>query len=434
MVAERPGFAAALLSRRIRMRQLRSLAVLGFFLAVSMECFALPENYEIRAKYRDAIFGPKNLMVAFEPVVERQIGSDAGVSMQVIGQNDAFYLLFTNEEEGEYPLYSRGSYIIKRDIETGDFAQIKVFIRSEPGSYVRILPHGKRSKMDVFLMQNLLFRNVVLPMPLEQIVTEPFSRIKDASRYQVEWDLLSPTVQRPVDRTIDDMVTKLRGRLEYLRDADDGAMDSGGTFKLIEDLTENLGSGFNCSGFAKWVVDGLYLPRTGKLLPIEALKEKHLELRGTVWSDTYEESRDPYFGLDWSRNLAVSIIGLDAGSSLNPEVADVRNVPFFEYFEDVGYKVENVELILYLLARKDPGYFYVGSINREFGSDPVLRQHVHVLVLFPYFDVDGKFTVVIMERNVETGVASLLDRYANDYIHLVKIPASNTFLPPSVEF
>jgi len=39
---------------------------------------------------------------------------------------------------------------------------------------------------------------------------------------------------------------------------------------------------------------------------------------------------------------------------------------------------------------------------------PTLRQHHHVIVLFPYFDARGSFQVVVMERNQETSLASLL--------------------------
>jgi hypothetical protein len=391
-----------------------------------------PENYEIRAKYRELIFGPSNGLLEFDPTIEEQAGQVSTVSMRVQRQNDAFYVLVTNEIAGAYPIHSSGSYVIKRDMNTGDLVQIKIFLSGEPGTFARISPLGGRARMDVFLMDRPVFQNVVLPIPLEQLVVEPISTIVQASNRYVDWRLLFPPVQRPTDLTALSMVSTLRALLGSLRDSDDGAMDATGTYRFIEDLTENLQSGFNCSGFAKWVVDGLYLPRTGGMLPIELLKEKHVDRRGNDWSERYEDDRDPFFGLDWTRNLAAAIGSLNAQSRVDTEAADVRHVPFAQYVEDVGYRVEDLELVLYLLARLEPGHFYVGSVNREYGDAPVLRQHMHVVVLFPYFDAAGRFQAAVMERNLETGIASLRGRYAGDYIHLVRIPVSESYLLPSV--
>ncbi|MBT3274505.1 MAG: hypothetical protein HN368_15220, partial [Spirochaetales bacterium] len=271
--------------------------------AIPLKTFeAFPENYETRIKHRELIFGSKNDIFSFESAVYPQNGDGANVSMQVLRQNESFYLLFTNQDGVDYPIYSRGSYIIKRNDASGAFEQIKIFVRSEPGSFVRILPDGGRSTMDVFLMDVPIFKNVILPITLEQLSVEPFSRIVEASRYQVDWTIITQRQQRQGDREIKGIVDTLRPLLASLRDSDDGALDTDGTFKFIDDLTQNLESGFNCSGFAKWVVDGLYLPRTGESLPIELLKVKHLDSRGNEWSRRYEDERDPYFGLDWSRN------------------------------------------------------------------------------------------------------------------------------------
>jgi hypothetical protein len=405
----------------------------GIFASPSITHDTIPENYQVRSRYRDLIFGSRNEIFDFSPVVEEQTGRDTAVSMQVVSQNDSFYLVFTNEEKGGYPLYSRGSYIIKRDLESGDFTQIKIFIRSEPGSFLRIHPAGRRSKMDVYLMNTLLYKGVVLPMSLEQVALESVSRIIDSSRFQVEWDLLAPIVQRSEDKIILSMIDTLRGELEHLRDSDDGAMEENGEYRFIENLAENPESGFNCSGFSKWVVDGLYQPMTGKLLSIETLKRKHLDYRGNAWSENYEYDRDPYFGLDWSRNLGVAML-FPEQIAANPEAADVKSVPFFNYFEDVGYRIHDLELILYLLARVEPGHFYLGSVNRDYGADPVLKQHVHIAVFFPYFDENGVFKTVVMERNRETGIDSLQNRYPADHIHLVRVPGSAVYTPPSVEF
>ena len=95
----------------------------------------------------------------------------------------------------------------------------------------------------------------------------------------------------------------------------------------------------------------------------------------------------------------------------------------------IGYPVAQLKLLLFLLASREPGTIYLGSLNQEYGSDPVIRQHVHLAVLIPYFLPDGTFDVAVFEINRETSVASLDERYGADYIHLVRIEGSSGFQP-----
>ena len=94
--------------------------------------------------------------------------------------------------------------------------------------------------------------------------------------------------------------------------------------------------------------------------------------------------------------------------------------------------MESLRSVLYSLARTEPGTFYLGSVNGLFGSDPVLRQHTHVLVLFPYFDGNGRFEAAVMERSIETSVASLERRYPDDFIHLVRVRGDSDFEAPEI--
>jgi hypothetical protein len=228
------------------------------------------------------------------------------------------------------------------------------------------------------------------------------------------------------------MVSTIREQLPLLADLDDGAYDSSGLPVSIEEELASEG-GMNCSGFAKWVVDGLFYPVSESYTDIEKLKEKHLGLRGNRWSERYENERDPFFGLDWSRNLAVQLAEAKGHSGASLEDFDVRDVDYVAYVEDVGYPVSALQLILFQLARRDPDRFYLGSVNIPFGNEPALRQHTHLVVLFPLFSPKGDFRVVVMERNRETSLDSLEARYGGGHIHLVSLQADESFRPLLVE-
>jgi hypothetical protein len=392
-----------------------------------------PENAEIRHKYRDLLFAQKKEVLAESPMVHAQIESDVRVFFQVTQQKNAYYLLFTNEKEYKFPLYSKGSYIVKRSDVDDSFIQIKIFTKADPDSFVRIFPFNDRSRMDVILFGVPIYEQVTLPFTFEQVLLEPFSRVVEVTEAQIDWSLILNDTSSKEDGNQVKMIAELRKNLPLLNDSDDGALDADGTFKFIEDLTQNLESGFNCSGFAKWVVDGVLVSQNSGIIDIESLKQKHVELRGNHWSRQFEDERDPYFGLDWTRNLALAANSTYSGGIISPEANDVRSVPFFEYIEDVGYPIRALRLILYVLSKKDPGYFYLASINRDYGENPVLRQHIHIAALFPYFDDTGEFRIAVMERNVETSVSSLERRYSEDFVHLVKIETPEVFQALLVE-
>lgn len=401
----------------------------------------LPENADVRRFMRPRVLAPTDEVLdgEMEQVFRRSV-TDARVKYEVRTQNGAFYLLFLNEVPGEaandgFPVFGAGSYIIKRDIEDGSFAQVKIFLQTDPGFFVRLFPDGERSRMDVYAAGERLYHDVIVAVPFEELLFVPFSRVMEMTRTIVDWAYLVPDVEAGRYEAVRTMVERAREALVTLPDAEDGAMNADGELVFIESLVLQEGQpGFNCSGFAKWISDGIAKPRSGAFLPIDRLKEKHLDHRGHRWSNRREDERDPYFGLDWSRNLAIALRELDEpGRELDPEAADVREVRYGRYVEDVGYPVGELRRILYGLALEEPGHFYIGSVNQEFGSEPVLRQHVHVAVFFPYFDSDDRFRVVVLERNVETGLESLAERYPGSYVHLVRARAHSSFTPPVIE-
>jgi hypothetical protein len=246
---------------------------------------------------------------------------------------------------------------------------------------------------------------------------------------RVDWNLLLGAVDVP--KTIEAMLKSIRSELPLLADCEDGAYDRWGQPVYISSEDKSPG-GVNCSGFAKWVVDGFYHPLRGEYMDIGRLKQRLSNSRGNRWSEKYETERDPFFGLDWSRNLALELDEARGGSAKHPEAFDVRNVMYHEYVEDVGYPIESLELLTFVLASWQPDSFYLGSVNIEYGDDPNLRQHPHLVVLVPSFTSRGTFEILVFERGQETGLRSLIDRFKGGYIHLVRIKAEGDFQPLSV--
>lgn len=393
------------------------------------ESAGFPDNHTVRQQLSHVIFASIPEVLAAPSAVYQDLAGGTPVRFEVLTQEGGVYLLFTNKENGRFPLDSKGSYIIKRNERDGAFVQMKIFLNGSPESFIRIFPEGERARMNVYLYGFRMYNDVILPVRFSQLLTDSFSKVVALTNSMVDWPLVFPGSSVSEDRVVHHMVTSIRQRLPLLRDQRDGPAGANGKFDYFKHLEALSHGGFSCSGFAKWVIDGLYRPRTGRLISIEFLTQKHLELRGNRWSSPYERSRDPYFGLDWARNLSLALTRLDNPSEV-PTSNDVTSVPFFDYIANVGYPIAHIRFVLYELAVQNPGNFYLGAINREYGSDPVLREFTHVVVLFPYFDANGLFQVAVVEHRLESGVKSLVSRFAHDYIQLEQVEASRVFDPP----
>lgn len=396
----------------------------------------IPDTSAARRELLDDVFAP-GLTIPLETRRFVAIDGEVPVLYRTQEQNDRRYHIFIPADRDDMDLVSPGTWIVRRRIEDGEAEQIKIFLRADEGTFVRIRPAGRRSEIDLYLAGYPMYSSVPLGLPMSRVLEVPFDVIRSGTERVIEWDLLDVDTEDPGYGRISSIVATLREALPSLPDAEDGAMDENGNLVFIEDLrSQEVLPGFNCSGFAKWVIDGQYGPLTGGYLPIAPLKEKLLDIRGNAWTASFEEERDPFFGLDWTRNLARMMAAAETGvspSTINPEAFDVRNVAAVRYVEDMGFYTEDLPEVLYRLARTEPGTMYLGSVAREYGSDPVLRQHSHVVVFFPWFDEDGVFRIAVMERNVETSLESILERYPWDLVHLVRVHATERYVPPIIE-
>ncbi len=366
-------------------------------------------------------------------------GSGQALLLRIYRDSLAHYLALIPSGKNGYSLRNAGSYIVKRDQKQGAIQQIKIVLRESPSITIRISPPSRAdypALMELSLGKEILQRNIPLEGSIERQLLRAPTALLASTAAHVDWERLLASPDPTRYRSLRQIVSTIRAHLTSLPDAEDGAMDAQGRLVYIDSGTlRTSGGGFNCSGFTKWIADGLYHPLIGRYLSIEALKVRERKGRSSSWDLRYEEQRDPYFGLDWSRNIARNLwsaryqqVGQQSWNS--EDYIDVTTFPYGSYIADVGYPVADLEAILYWLALEEPNSIYIGSVNRQFGSGQQLRQHLHLVALFPYFDEAGDFQVALMERNVEDGLASFINRNSSDFIHLVRLPSLEHFVAP----
>ncbi|AGT27469.1 hypothetical protein [Borrelia miyamotoi] len=346
------------------------------------------------------------------------------VSNSILG--DYAYYSFFNRKDGVSYIFP-GSYVIKvgrRGIE-----QVKIFFLNRADTFIRIKANDVHSSADFYLIDTLIHKDVKLPFKIGDIAIGSFLEIAKYIDDFVDFELFNPQHLK-VHENVSNIVDSLRTFLKFsspIFEVHDGAMNELGEMVYIKTgEPQREPQGFNCSGFGKWVADSIYKTMTGKLLKIENLKVRHIGVRGNSFTNYYEFNLNPFFGLDWTRNIAYKLKNINSNLDLSKvKELDVNSIGFLKYIDNRGYEIDNLEFILYYLAVKEPGHIYFGSISTTINKFPGKLFHKHVVVLFPFIDKESIFRVSLMEVNDETSIKSLGDRYPNSYVHLVRVKVPN---------
>jgi hypothetical protein len=356
-----------------------------------------------------------------------------------------FGIVLARELNGTFPGWAQGSWILTRSKDDGGAVRIRVFLRSDPYTYVQFRPMGAgKSRMDVALYEAYAVRSLPIAIPFDRLLVIPVEEALAAAGSAFPRRYFDPHTEDY--RDIRALAAAIRERLPGLAYRDDGAIDEQGRYVYIKTLEEQAGGqGLNCSGFAKWVADGILRPVTGRLLSIPPLKTTFGQ-RGSPFTDPYEDTQEPFFGLDWTRNLAsrANSVLRSPGYGVLEEI-EVRNAPFSSvilrdregggvrpfpgFLMNAGFGIEGIHPLLYTLAIDEPGRIYLASVNNETDPAPRMRRHFHVAVLAPYFNENGNFQVALFESAAETSFSRFKTRYPGHYVNLVRVPVEGEFNP-----
>jgi hypothetical protein len=360
------------------------------------------------------------------------------VMLALSSNAEGLKIQFVNRRGGDYPAWSQGSWVLTRSrARGGALMDARVYYRSDPSAFAYFRRLGvNRCAMDVYYRGALLARGLNLAMGLEDVARLPLARLASLTEDRFDWALVEPDPARWAGgewSSAASLVASIRAALPGLSYADDGAQDYDGTYVRIADLRPQEGKGgLNCSGFAKWVMDGFYRAASGSMMSVADLKEERDALRPHEEGER-EAKAQAYFGLDWARNL-----GLELDSALYPSSApgltdhDIISAPFGflcpvpspllapaapkplpPYRPHVGFDLSALEPLLALRAISHPGDFYLVVLSKRTG-DPAYREYFHMAVLVPLYDERGDFSLRVFESAAETDFAGFLARHRKE--------------------
>uniref|UniRef100_A0A7C3IM99 Uncharacterized protein n=1 Tax=Gracilinema caldarium TaxID=215591 RepID=A0A7C3IM99_9SPIR len=375
------------------------------------------------------------------------------------GTSDVLIVL-ARERQGLYPGWVQGSWILYRNLSDGSVKKIRLYLRSDPYVYVEFRPQGaNKSVYDVVAYSGYVVYSRPIPLAVQDFYKLSVKQVLSVmgKGFPKEYFDVDPGMYRDLRS----FITQVRRYLPQLSYADDGALDDKGQPVYIAPLVPQGSSwGLNCSGFTKWLIDGLLRPVTGRGLTIHELKQS-VGNRGSNFTEPVESLLDPFFGLDWTRNLALqanhvlrspqyaTLEEIEVTDSPVSQLLLKKNnktdlVSFPPYLKNAGFNIEGLPALMYSLAVRYPQWFYLVSVNtdrtavlRQYPSGTPLvsesgkgiRRHFHVAALVPYFTEDGVFKVAVFESAAETSFDSFVRRYPGYQVHLVRIPFSEQFEP-----
>ena len=416
---------------------------------------SIEDDSALRSSIRDTWLTETPARVFANKPFVRALPGGGPVQVRIESRAGEFTVILARRWNGTFPGWGQGSWMLTRN-EAGEYRRLRIFLQSDPNTYIQFrpmdggtpvsgsqqAPQGDKVWFDLVLYEAYVVRGLAVGLSFEQLLTMPLRDLLDALGNRFPLRYFSPDPGRYRDTRA--LLAKIRPRVAPLSFAEDGALDENSRYVLINGLAPQNETGerggLNCSGFTKWLVDGMLYPLTGRRLSIPPLKAP-TEKRTSSLSENYA-ARDPWFGLDWTRNLALEAAKVLRSANTGLEEVEVRKGTFAAlidrsrgvsvrsypaYLPNAGFGIEGLKPLLYTLAVNEPGYLYLASVNAERGPAPRMRSHYHEAVLIPYFNEYGVFQTAVFESAEETSLNSFIGRHYGKMVNLVRIPVEGNF-------
>jgi len=413
------------------------LAILNIHLIQGYE-LPLPPEHNLRRQDRlEFMLKP----LAFLPITHRE-------TLPGQRRNDPNILFeFNRDRSGDYAFLwiprsargfdptQRGTWIFIFSGRLNTLQEVKIFLGESPFTYLVLRPENHIFRGEAFLEGERIASRVPVLIDTERLMGASLRDIVTATQGHIDWNLFFLDDGEIGQLSKEFALSAQRILGPGFPEAIDGALDERGVWRRIESGQPFQPGGFNCSGFAKWFVDALAFGVARLYLPLnDRLLEKPLEIRGTTYTTSLEDARDPYFGLDWTRALIRELTMLSQpGAKPGWTDFDVTDYPWTRYVPNRGYPIEKLPAIAQWLAVTRPGRLFLLSVSGDFRPNPnapILLQHRHVAVLLVWAE-NGVLQHALFETDgsgaKRTSIASLQSRYPNHYIHLVETPLVRRF-------
>ena len=397
------------------------------------------------------------LTAPISAVIDREcenVQTDFGQVFQVRAEREGSEVAIVfAPREGSYDFLGKapGAWVVYRDYYSGKILRVNVYFQYDSRVYVCLRPDNQpkkpKSEVDLIIHGAYACRGVPLGIPFSEVLKLSFSELFNLTKETVPWNYVKTDYRNYVNNN--KMVEKIRRKLPQFEYIEDAAYDEFENPVYISTGEARSGTpgkiGINCSGFTKWVVDGITIALSGSATKIEALKQPTIELDGTLYKSQAEEE-EMFRSYDWIRNLSTAAVcaerdkefpagtlGVDVQvnpfAGLKSPDGTVRNVGFVP---KTGYEINLLKPLLYVLAATEPDMLYLGAVKTckcKTEDEPETWSFHHDVVFLPYFDQAGICHIEVFESGVETSFEEFVEENKGSYIYLCRVKSSDRFQP-----
>ncbi len=432
--------------------------ITAFILAFSGSVFAergilsIPDSSSVRQNAMEAW-----LTAPISAILDREseiVLTEYGQVFQVRAEKEGSEVaVIFAPRENNYNFLSKapGGWVVYRDYYSGKPLRVNVYFQFDSRVYVCLRPENKpkkpKAEVDLIIHGAYACRGVPLGLPFEDVLTLSFSELFNLTKETVPWNYVKSDSRNYINNG--KIVEKIRRKLPQFEYIEDAAYDEFENPVFISTGEARSGTpgkiGINCSGFTKWVVDGITIALSGSATKIESLKQPTIELEGTLYKSQAEEE-EMFRSYDWIRNLSTAAVcaerdkefpagtlGVDVQvnpfAGLKSPDGTVRNVGFVP---KTGYEINMLKPLLYVLAATEPDMIYLGAVKTCMGNtenEPETWTFHHDLVFVPYFDQAGICHIAVFESGVETSFDAFVAANQGTYVYLCRVKSTDRFQP-----
>lgn len=364
----------------------------------------------------------------------------------------------TREVE-EYSSDMEGSWVLKKNSKTQTFEELSVYFSANSSQFIKFTPQYLNSKQtekvlaDFMIYPFYVAKDVPVGIEFKNLLTMSFTEIYYLTQKILPWKY-ADTQQGQFSSKLKmlNVLRKNSGKFAYLENS---CFDENGVLVNITDgkkkeFTDEEKISFkdkivlDDAGFLKWVIDGFIQPITGSRLFREPLLVKTVEYQKIGKQSALDKKIDLSFTLDWCRNLSAAHFSVRTGRNYlwNEVATDVNIEPFSamekngqtlrtsSYIKDSGYKIEQLNAILYILAATEPSYAYLASIKRPFNNENgEYFSFTNCALIIPFFDENGIFTCTVFEGGKEYSLKDFVSSLPDSFVNLSRFLVLEQFFP-----
>lgn len=411
--------------------------------------FSIPDSSEIRIDAMEAwVTAPVSAVLEQDSQVHKtELGQVFQISSEAIG-SELVIKVAPRDNTYQFPATNPGCWILYRSLETGKLLRIHVFFQNDPNVYIRLRPDSQpdkpKSKADLIIYGAYAARGVPIGLGFEDLAQISFSALYDLTCDTIPWNYVKNDSRKYVNNLA--MIEKIRENLPRFEYIEDAGYDENENPVFISTGEQRSGTpgklGVNCSGFTKWIIDGITIFLTGNGVRLDVLKTPTIDVSGTLYA-AVAPSEEMFRSFDWIRNLSSAVVSAAMDKNFIPGLSglDVESNPFASvetpdgiaytdgFVKNAGYNISMLKSLFYVLAATEPDLLYLGAVKTGKKGEPETWTFHHDLAFFPYFDAAGICRIIVFESGSETDFDTFVAANPDAYVYLCRVKSAARFNP-----